>query len=84
MQRAFQNGCRYRGASDGLAIKGKDLEGAEVNGHGDHRVVMALAIAGLKARGETVIDTAEAADVTFPGFFEKLSSCGASVTVTVT
>ena len=55
------------------------LTGARVHGHGDHRVVMALAVAGLGAAGETTVDTAEAAAVTFPGFFEVLRSLGASV-----
>ncbi|MFP4374673.1 MAG: 3-phosphoshikimate 1-carboxyvinyltransferase [Spirochaetaceae bacterium] len=55
------------------------LTGARVHGHGDHRVVMALAVAGLGAAGQTTVDTAEAAAVTFPGFFEVLRSLGASV-----
>jgi 3-phosphoshikimate 1-carboxyvinyltransferase len=55
------------------------LTGARVHGHGDHRVVMALAVAGLGAAGETTVDTAEASAVTFPGFFEVLQSLGASV-----
>jgi 3-phosphoshikimate 1-carboxyvinyltransferase len=59
---------------DGLVIKKSSLKGTEVHGHDDHRVVMALAIAGLGADGVTVIGTAEAAAVTFPGFFETLES----------
>ncbi|MFO7782040.1 MAG: 3-phosphoshikimate 1-carboxyvinyltransferase [Spirochaetia bacterium] len=55
------------------------LIGARVHGHGDHRVVMALAVAGLGAAGETTVDTAVAAAVTFPGFFEVLRSLGASI-----
>ncbi|MEJ2746249.1 MAG: 3-phosphoshikimate 1-carboxyvinyltransferase, partial [bacterium] len=62
---------------DGLIIKGKRLKGNAVSGHHDHRVVMALAIAGLAADGETVIDTAEAMSVTFPNFTELMSGCGA-------
>ncbi len=59
---------------DGLVIRGSELHGCEVDGRGDHRVVMALAVAGLGARGETVIDGAEAAAVTFPDFFELLQA----------
>ncbi len=59
---------------DGMIIRPSQLKGAKVHGHGDHRVVMSLAIAALKARGETVIDTAEAVDITFPGFFPLLES----------
>jgi 3-phosphoshikimate 1-carboxyvinyltransferase len=58
------------------------LTGTTVAGHGDHRVVMALAVAGLGAAGKTSIDSAEAAAVTYPGFFDVLRSLGASVETT--
>ncbi|QEN05121.1 3-phosphoshikimate 1-carboxyvinyltransferase [Thiospirochaeta perfilievii] len=57
---------------DGMEITGGPLKGAEVCGHDDHRVVMALAVAALGAEGINKIDTAEAVDITFPGFFEHL------------
>jgi 3-phosphoshikimate 1-carboxyvinyltransferase len=37
---------------------------------------MALTIAGLSIPGETIIDTAEAANVTFPEFFDLIKACG--------
>jgi 3-phosphoshikimate 1-carboxyvinyltransferase len=64
---------------DGLVIQGRALRGARVSGHHDHRVVMALAVAGLAARGTTTIDTAEAMGVTFPDFVEKMTRCGAKM-----
>lgn len=73
-------GAELEEMPDGLIIHGhgKDrrpvLTGTRVNGRGDHRVVMALAVAALAAAGETVIEGAEAADVTFPQFFELLES----------
>ncbi len=71
-------GARIEELPDGLSIEGLEsgarLRGAHVEGHDDHRVVMALAVAGLAASGETVIGTAEAAAVTFPGFFSLLES----------
>ena len=66
---------------DGMIIKGKsggNLEGTRVNGRYDHRVVMALAIAGLAARGQTSIETAESVQVTFPEFFDLLDSLRSS------
>ncbi len=42
--------------------------------HSDHRIAMALAIAALFARGETVIEGIEPVQVSFPGFFELLQS----------
>ncbi len=60
---------------DGMIIRGRlpgAFKGALVEGHDDHRVVMALAVAALGGCGELGIKGAEAADVTFPGFFELL------------
>ena len=57
---------------DALIVRGGAPRGDRVEGHDDHRVVMALAAAGLGAEGETRITTADSADVTFPGFFELL------------
>lgn len=67
-------GARIEELPDGLVIEGTRLEGAQVDGRHDHRVVMALAIGALGASGATTIDTAEAAGVTFPRFFELLES----------
>ncbi len=53
---------------DGLVIRNSKLKPASVNGHYDHRVIMALAIAGLCLDGQTTISTAEALSVTFPTF----------------
>jgi len=62
---------------DGLVIRQSELHGGNVPGHGDHRVVMALAVAGTAAAGPVTIDTAEAAAVTFPTFAELMQSLGA-------
>jgi 3-phosphoshikimate 1-carboxyvinyltransferase len=64
---------------DGLEIRGTGLKGGCVHGHGDHRVVMACAVAGCAAEGTVTIDTAEAADVTFPGFWDTMMSLGADI-----
>ena len=59
---------------DGMLVEKSDLKGADIDSHHDHRISMAFAIAGLFAEGETTIHGAEAADVSFPGFFETLAS----------
>lgn len=64
---------------DGLVIKESKLRGCEINGYGDHRVIMALALAGLNSEGETVIETAEAINVTFPEFVDMMKLCGANM-----
>lgn len=64
---------------DGLIVRHSPLKGAEVTGRGDHRVVMALTVAGLAAQGDTMVDTAESAAVTFPNFVDLMQSLGADV-----
>ncbi len=72
-------GARIQEEKDGVTVHRSTLTGAHVNGHGDHRVVMALAIAGMVAQGETIIDTAESAAVTYPGFLEDFAGLGAKI-----
>jgi 3-phosphoshikimate 1-carboxyvinyltransferase len=58
---------------DGFVIEGPTpLKGAVVRSHGDHRLAMMLAVAGLVAEGETVIEGGNAVDVSFPDFFYRL------------
>jgi 3-phosphoshikimate 1-carboxyvinyltransferase len=60
---------------DGLKVEGRaagKLRGAEIDPHGDHRIAMAFAVAGLGAEGETVIRDADCAGVSYPAFFEDL------------
>ncbi|MDC7232302.1 MAG: 3-phosphoshikimate 1-carboxyvinyltransferase [Spirochaetales bacterium] len=67
-------GASIQETPDGMIIQGSPLKGCVLKGHGDHRVVMSLAIASLGAVGKTEIDTAEAVDITYPGFFEQLNT----------
>ena len=50
------------------------LHGAAVASHGDHRLAMSLAVAGLAASGETTIHGAAAASVSYPTFWQRLAS----------
>lgn len=65
--------------NDGLVIHQSKLKGALVNGYDDHRIVMSLAIAGMASDGETIVDTAEAASVTYPGFVNDFKNLGAAL-----
>jgi 3-phosphoshikimate 1-carboxyvinyltransferase len=66
-------GARVRELPDGLVIEGAGrLAGGSVRSHGDHRIAMALAVAGLAAAGPTEIDGAGCVAVSFPSFFEVL------------
>jgi 3-phosphoshikimate 1-carboxyvinyltransferase len=68
-------GATVEERSDGLRIAGKSagkLHGAEIEPHGDHRIAMAFAVAGLASDGETVIHDADCAAVSYPTFFDEL------------
>ena len=59
---------------DGMVIRGTGLRGGCVCSRGDHRIAMALAVAGLAADAPVTVEGAEAAAVTFPAFFETLTA----------
>jgi 3-phosphoshikimate 1-carboxyvinyltransferase len=76
--RAVADNLRRMGAEvdeveDGLRIPGpQPLRGAQIYSHGDHRIAMAFAIAGLLATGPTEIQSSDVAAVSFPDFFNVL------------
>lgn len=72
-------GARVEELEEGLVIQQSDLQGTTVDGRGDHRVVMSLAIAGTMASGDTTIEGAEAAAVTYPGFADALTALGGRI-----
>jgi 3-phosphoshikimate 1-carboxyvinyltransferase len=58
---------------DGMSITGaQSLTGAACSSWGDHRIAMSVAIAGLRAVGETLIHDSDCVSVSYPGFFQKL------------
>jgi len=65
---------------DGLIIRESTLKGGDAHGYDDHRVVMSLAVAGLRSENPINIDTAESAGITFPNFVELMNSIGGKVT----
>jgi 3-phosphoshikimate 1-carboxyvinyltransferase len=66
-------GAQVEEREDGLKVPGRQsLRGAELDSFGDHRIAMAFAIAALRAEGETLIQGAEAAAISYPAFFDTL------------
>lgn len=67
-------GAEVEEKPDGLRVRGgQRLHGAGIETRADHRIAMAFAVAGLVASGDTRINQAECADVSFPGFWQALS-----------
>ncbi len=74
-------GAEVEELEDGLVVRESALQGAEVDSHRDHRIAMALAVAGCAIPGETVVREAEAAAVTFPEFSDCMRGIGAHLDV---
>lgn len=81
-QELTKMGADIQELPDGLVIKPARLHATEVRGHGDHRVVMALSLAGMALPGTTTIDTAEAMSVTFPDYAKLMAAVGAKLQLT--
>jgi 3-phosphoshikimate 1-carboxyvinyltransferase len=67
-------GAEVTELGDGLEIRGgRRLRGAVVQSHGDHRMAMALCVAGLAADGATTVEDTDCIATSFPGFVEALN-----------
>ena len=78
-------GLRAMGADideldDGFVLRGPvRLRGAEIDAAHDHRIAMCFAIAGLVADGQTEVEGAEWADISYPGFFTALGAASGAL-----
>ncbi len=59
-----------------MEIMGSKLKSGTVHSHNDHRIAMALAIAGLGAEGRVIIEQAECIAKSYPRFFEDMAQLG--------
>ena len=66
-------GVQAEELADGMVVPGRQkFHAADIDSFGDHRIAMAFAVAALSGDGESVIQGAEAASVSFPEFWETL------------
>jgi 3-phosphoshikimate 1-carboxyvinyltransferase len=73
-------GAEIEPRPDGFVVYGPTpLAGSTVHSHGDHRLAMALAVAGLIAKGETVVQGVACIADSFPGFEATLAHLGAQL-----
>jgi 3-phosphoshikimate 1-carboxyvinyltransferase len=76
-------GASIEERDDGFIVQGPTrLRGALVQSHGDHRLAMAMIVAGLVADGETVVEGTDVIADSFPGFVELMRGLGAEIEVT--
>ncbi|MCB0122108.1 MAG: 3-phosphoshikimate 1-carboxyvinyltransferase [Caldilineaceae bacterium] len=75
-------GAKIEPTSDGFIVDGPtELKGAPVESQGDHRLAMALTVAGLVAKGDTTVYGSEVTADSFPGFEVTLQALGAKLKV---
>jgi 3-phosphoshikimate 1-carboxyvinyltransferase len=77
-------GVRIDERPDGIVVQGgQRLRGAHVASGGDHRMAMALAVAGLVADGETVVEDVACVQTSFPTFADLVNQLAGGPAVTV-
>jgi 3-phosphoshikimate 1-carboxyvinyltransferase len=70
--------------TDGMAVAGpQSFRGARVSSGGDHRMAMALAVGGLIADGETVVEDTACVETSFPTFVATLNALAGGEAITV-
>ncbi|MGX8702348.1 3-phosphoshikimate 1-carboxyvinyltransferase, partial [Caproiciproducens sp.] len=75
-------GGRVTETDDGLLIDGvPTLHGGKAEGFNDHRIVMALSIAALKAGGSVTVTDAQSVRKSYPAFFEDYNRLGGKANV---
>lgn len=75
-------GANIKATKDGCEIVGVDkLHGAIVHTQGDHRIMMAAAIAGLASSSETLVDDNDSFKVSYPGFLRDMHQLGCRMVV---
>ncbi len=72
-------GVQAQDADDGMVIQESEFKGGIVNSHGDHRIAMAFAVAGLVSKEPIVINDCENVATSFPGFVELAQKAGMDI-----
>ena len=66
---------------DGIVIQGGQLGGGTINSHGDHRIAMSFAMAGLRASGEITINDCANVNTSFPNFVILARNAGLAISM---
>ena len=74
-------GVQIQVLPDGMIVEGGSIQGGVVHSHGDHRIAMAFAIAGLVAKQSIIIENCANVDTSFPGFVDMAASVGLQLEV---
>lgn len=74
-------GIDAQATADGIVIVGGELRGGRVLSHHDHRIAMAFAIAGLRAKGEITVEGCNNVATSFPDFINSAAAIGLKIQV---
>jgi len=69
-------GVRAEPMADGMVVEGGGIRGGSIDSHGDHRIAMSFAVAGLVSRQPIQIDDTDNVATSFPGFLDLARTCG--------
>ncbi len=72
-------GIKAEATDDGMIIEGGRFQGGEINSHGDHRIAMAFAVAGMVSAENMVINDCDNVATSFPGFVELAKQAGMDI-----
>jgi 3-phosphoshikimate 1-carboxyvinyltransferase len=72
-------GIKAEATEDGMIIEGGEFKGGIVNSHGDHRIAMAFAVAGMVAKEAILVNDCENVATSFPGFVELAKTAGMNI-----
>lgn len=72
-------GIKAEATEDGMIIEGGEFKGGSVNSHGDHRIAMAFAIAGMVAKEAILVNDCENVATSFPGFIDLAKTAGMNI-----
>lgn len=74
-------GIKHSVKPDGIEIHGGQIKSGTVDSHGDHRIAMAFAVAGIRSRGAIEIKDCANVATSFPNFVELADACGMDIEV---
>ncbi len=72
-------GVAVEETEDGMVVQGGDIHGGEVHSFGDHRIAMAFAMAGLRARQTVTVHDCKNVATSFPGFMTLAAAAGLAI-----
>ena len=72
-------GIEAEATEDGMVIQGGQFDGGEINSHGDHRIAMAFAVAGMISAESMLINDCDNVSTSFPGFVDLARQAGMDI-----